>query len=131
MWAIPGIRKAYEDFKVKETVSHVDTFITGFRSHYLIRSEFPEDATTNLIHPRFTWCLPSSYFTRMLQNTRYYLNITPYEGSYYDIDSWIASGSKNFHITLYTDVPDKWYTRLRKKYGYVTKRSTYVTVEDF
>ncbi|MGX8716804.1 MAG: type II secretion system protein [bacterium] len=133
LWALPGIKKAYEDFKVNETLDHMSTFVSGFRAHYLIESEFPGDTTPDWINIHPTWCLPSNYFTRNASNGKYYLNIKPYRGTSYDIDSWIASGSKNFHISLYTSACDWWFSRLRKRFRSVVTKSGdgCVTVEDY
>ena len=131
-WAVPGIKKAYEDFKVKETYSHIDTFITSFRSYYLVRSEFPADSTPDLVKKNYVWCLPSNFYKRTEKNANeYYIHIKPYEGTSYDVDAWITSSSQNFHMTLWTNVPDKWYERLIKRYDYVLKRTNYMTIEDF
>ena len=132
LWALPGIKKAYEDFKTHETLDHMSTFVSGFRAYYLIESEFPGDTTPDLILMHPTWCLPSHYFTRDTLNGKYYLNIKPYRGTY-DIDGWVASSSKNFHISLYTSDRDWWVPRLRKRFRSVVNKSGdgCITVEDF
>lgn len=135
-YAVPEIKKAYEDFRVNETLEHVRTLISSFRSYYLLQNEFPEDSSTrNLVRKNSIWCLPSCYYTRDLKNEQeYYLRIKPYQGTYYDIDNWIKKeDKKNFHITIFTDKQDGWLMRLREKFGLFANKQTQegVTIEDF
>ena len=118
LWAVPGIKKAYEDFKIKETLSHVDTFVSSFRSFYLIKNEFPEDSGNNYVKTKYAWCLPNSYYTRTLRNSEYQLNIKPYQATAYDIDNWLFSDRhKQFYITIYRQGgAQEWYARLLEKY---------------
>ena len=126
-WAIPGLKKAYEDFKFAETFDHLDTFRSSFTAFYLINNEFPEDSSRNRIKASVTWCIPSSYYTRPLVSGEYVFNIAPYQATAYDIDNWINTNLsisteefRQFHITLsMTGLANirKWIQRLRDRYG--------------
>ena len=120
LWAVPGIRKAYEDFKIKETLSHIDTFISSFRSFYLIKNEFPGDSGNNYIKTKYVWCLPNSYYTRTLNNnSEYQLNVSPYKAISYDLDNWFDSSEKSFFVSVYKHTAaNGWFPRLQEKYPY-------------
>ena len=125
-WAVPGIKKAYEDFRIKETLSHIDTYISSSRSYYLIKSEFVEDATPDLLKPHAAIFFPKYYHTRTIYYNRYYMNVKPYRGTTYDIDGWVQSSTGRFMITLWADesAVDFWRTLLREKYpGWYTNIS--------
>ena len=120
-WAIPGLKKAYDSFKITETFDHLDTFRSSFRAFYLIMNEFPTDSDRNYVKAEVAWCLPGSYYTRTLSgNKGYELNVIPYQGTVYDINNWFRSLSvpievQQFFITLYGD--SIWLQRLRDRYG--------------
>lgn len=78
----PGLKKTYEDFKIKQTVDEVFTLINTCRAHYLIFNEFPEDTGKQEIHKTLKFFMPSHFFNRMLYDDKYYkLNIHPYGGT--------------------------------------------------
>lgn len=117
-WVVPNVKKAYEDMKMKETFSHIDTFIASIKAFYLIDNEFPGDCTNNRIKKSSAWCLPSSYYTRNLSNSEYTINVQPYRAISYDFDNWLSNDKhKQFYITIFRN-PDayEWYMRLKDKY---------------
>ena len=131
-FASPGLKKAYEDFKVNETIDRISTFISSYRSYYLIRNEFPTDTNVALILTSDAWALPGSYYTRTKSGTdAYILNIKPYKGSSYDIDGWLESGTQEFYISIHVSDTDWWAPRLRKRFRRVIEKSGYVSVADF
>ena len=132
-YAVPEIKKAYEDFRVNETLEHVRTLVSSFRSYYLLENEFPPDGSnTDLVEKNSVWCLPNCYYTRTLKNNNeYYLRIKPYQGTYYDIDNWIKKKDKKFYITIFTNKQDEWLGRLGKRFSVLAKQQGYVTIGDF
>ena len=126
-WAIPGLKKAYDSFKFAETFDHLDTFRSSFTAFYLIKNEFPGDCTKSHINEAEAWCLPGSYYKRVLENKKYELNVIPYQATAYDIDNWINTNLsisteefRQFHITIsVTGLANirKWIQRLQNRYG--------------
>jgi prepilin-type N-terminal cleavage/methylation domain-containing protein len=47
--AIPGFKKATEDFRLNEFACNFDSLIKAYRSYYLIFNEWPADGTENTI----------------------------------------------------------------------------------
>jgi hypothetical protein len=47
--AIPGFRKATEDFRLNEFACNFDSLIKAFRSYYLIFNEWPADVVNNIV----------------------------------------------------------------------------------
>ena len=124
-WVVPGIKKAYEDFKIKETLSHIDTYISSSRSYYLVKSEFIEDETPDYLRPKAAIFFPSYYHDRTLYYNRYHMNVKPYKGDKYDIDGWVHSGTGRFMITVYNSDLDTLIALFREKYPgwYIRKLS--------
>ena len=119
-WAIPGLKRAYDSFKIAETFDHMTTFRSSFRAYYLIMNEFPGDGYRRQIRKAEVWCIPSSYYTRTLSGGQYYLNITPYQGEMYDIDNWLdietfAQTRRQFFITLRGSM--EWWQRFQDRCG--------------
>ena len=116
--AIPGLKKAYQNFKINQTLDHMNTFMSAFKSFYLVKNEFPGDSKANYLNIDYTWCLPSDYYTRTLSNSEYQLNITPYQGTFYDIDNWLDfDRHRQFYGTIYVQYgAQEWYARLQEKY---------------
>ena len=46
--AVPGFKKAYQDFWIQRTLSDADTLLQSCRSYYLIYNEIPPDSQKNL-----------------------------------------------------------------------------------
>ena len=126
-WAIPGLKKAYDSFKIAETFDHLDTFRSSFRAYYLIMNEFPEDGarsgSATYIPKNVAWCIPSSYYTRTLNwdGQQYKLKATPYRADVYDIDNWLgqigyAQSQRQFFISLRGN-KEEWLPRLQNRYG--------------
>lgn len=117
-WAVPSLKKAYEDFCLDESFYHLDTFVTSFKSFYLIENEFPEDSDIGKVRSDYAWCLPSHFYTRNLKNSAYQLNIKPYQATSYDINNWLLyKDYKQFYISIYQPPNAQiWHNRLLEKY---------------
>lgn len=117
-WAVPGLKRAYENFKIDETFHHINTFASSFESFYLIENEFPEDCKNNYIKACDAWCLPGNYYTRNGNKSEYQLNVKPYQATAYDIDNWIIKdGYCQFYISIYNFLGTQdWGGRLQRKY---------------
>lgn len=119
LWAVPGIRKAYEDFKFRQTFDELNTFVSSFRAFYLVQNEFPADSGNNYIKTYYAWCLPSSYYTRTVQDSQYRLNVQPYKATSYDVDNWFHNSDQSFFVSIYKHTTaNGWFPRLQEKYPY-------------
>ena len=122
LWVVPGIKKAYEDFKIGESLDHLNMLTSSFRAYYLIQNEFPEDSGNNYIKQKSVWCIPSRYYTRISRTSNqndieYRLNISPYKATSYDIDNWFSNKEKQFFVSIYKhNNSNGWYQRLQEKY---------------
>ena len=118
-WAVPGIKKAYEDFKFRQTFDELNTIVSSFRAFYLIQGEFPEDSGNNYVKTYYAWCLPSNYYTRTLKNSEYQLNVKPYKATSYDVDNWFGNPEKSFFISIYKHTEaNGWFPRLQENYPF-------------
>ena len=120
-WAIPALEKTYEKFKINETFSHVDTFVSSFKSFYLIENEFPENCENNHIKARHAWCLPGNYYSRDPvgnNNSEYEMKVKPYKATAYDVDNLIEEDSyRQFYVSIrnFLDAQE-WNDRLSTRY---------------
>ena len=95
--AKPGLKKAYEDFQIKQTVELTDALMKCYRSYYLIFNEFPKDVKGNYIPGKVACIFPSNYFKKSKSydsnstNSSYNYQLTkiPYGSPYFDFDNWI------------------------------------------
>ena len=126
-WAIPGLKRVYEDFKINETFDHIDTFISSLKAYYLVMSEFPPDTSSDYIGTEDAWCLPGNYYGRTVDNSRYRLAVKPYEAGDYDIDNWFNNNAhKQFYVSIYDEpVSDAWYVRFQERYPQFDIRREY------
>ena len=92
--------------------------MSSFKAFYLVINEFPEDSSNNWAKTYYAWCLPNNYYTRVLRNSEYQLNVKPYQATAYDIDNWLSFDQhKQFYVTIYRNPNAReWYVRLQEKY---------------
>ena len=127
-WAIPGLKRVYEDFKINETFDRMDTLLSSFKAYYLIMSEFPSDSKQDKIKIEYVWCVPSSYYDKTITNgTEYAFRIKPYQASAFDIDNWFnQDGRKQFYVSLFGDAkPRTWYNRFLARYPHLKVKMEY------
>ena len=130
-WAIPGLKRAYEDFKINETFDHIDTFISSLKAYYLVMSEFPADCKEGKVKTKDVWCLPSNYYTRNIVNgSEYQLNVKPYQATSFDIENWLDNDRvKQFCVSLYDPTKSKtWYARFQARYPHFKVKMEYSDV---
>lgn len=103
----PGLKKAYESFRIKQTVDEFVSLMKSCRSYYLIFNEFPEDTGKGELPKNLKYFTPSHFFNKTLYSNKYYkLNIIPYGGTGYDVENWLVkddepSAAKNTLLTMY------------------------------
>jgi prepilin-type N-terminal cleavage/methylation domain-containing protein len=101
--AIPGFRKATEDFRLNATLEDTLDILKAFRAYYLIFNEFPPDATTlSNIPNRLRPFMPN----RLINSATGKWNVVPLgnKAYCYDVDNWMSSGNNRPHsigISLY------------------------------
>jgi prepilin-type N-terminal cleavage/methylation domain-containing protein len=88
--AVPGFKKATEDFRLNEFVCNFDSLIKAYRSYYLIFNEWPADGTENTI--------PAGNILYFLPNHLHKGNLLIYtplrkSGTSFDFENWIGNGS--------------------------------------
>ena len=101
----PGLKKTYDDFIMKKTLSDADALLQACRSYYLIYNEFPaDDGQGDYIVEDLAPFVPSNYFnktkTRQMvdgaYNYYYQLTVKPFNNSIsgvrWDFDNWITWG---------------------------------------
>ena len=118
-FAVPSLKRIYEDFKIDKTFNETEMLISSCKSYYLTMNEFPPDTGGRYVDEKTAWCLPSNYYGRNLNGTNYPLSIYPYQGTGYDIDNWLLSDNaydKQFYVSIYGNYRDVWYTRFQTKY---------------
>ena len=95
----PGLKKAYESFRIKQTVDEFVSLMKSCRSYYLIFNEFPEDTGKGELPKNLEYFTPSHFFKKTLYSDKYYkLNIIPYGGTGYDVEK---DDDKNTLLTMY------------------------------
>lgn len=128
MSAIPSLKGIYRDFRVRQTLEEVDTFITGMRSHYLIMNAFPEDCVVNQVKIKEAWCLPRNFYS-FTSGEYYNLVPRPYgkkasgnNSPAYDIDSWLPSKRKMLFTVRYLEnnILGIYKTKLQQTYSHLT-----------
>ncbi|MDR0755619.1 MAG: type II secretion system GspH family protein, partial [Puniceicoccales bacterium] len=101
--AVPGFRKATEDFRLNATLEDTVDILKAFRAYYLIFNEFPPDATVlSAVPGRLKPFLPS----RLINPATGKWNVVPLgnKAYCYDVDNWMSSGSnrpRSIGISLY------------------------------
>ncbi|MDR0647153.1 MAG: hypothetical protein LBF43_01805 [Puniceicoccales bacterium] len=93
--AIPGFRKATEDFRLNATLEDTVDILKSFRAYYLIFNEFPPDASNSTIPGRLRLFVPN----RLINPATGKWNVVPLgKKSYsYDIDNWMTISSQKPH----------------------------------
>ncbi|GEM_PF-1940256 len=137
-FAVPGIKKAYEDHSYRGNAKMVDAIYNSLRSYYLIESEFPPDTDSRgKIPPEAIWCLPKDYYEQNLKTSEYqFVNkiedkqlVQTEEGSnledveiQFDVDNWFRYESNNsFFLNLRQNGDannSNWKNYLRDTYPY-------------
>ncbi|MDR2769032.1 MAG: prepilin-type N-terminal cleavage/methylation domain-containing protein [Puniceicoccales bacterium] len=89
--AIPGFKKATEDFRLNEFACNFDSLIKSFRSYYLIFNEWPADVSNNVI--------PSGNIRHFLQHHLYKGNNFIYKplrksGAAFDFENWALNDGR-------------------------------------
>lgn len=87
----PGLKKAYEDFRVKKTLDETDMLISSYRSYYLVFNEFPIDN----IAGREDWDIETvSIFMPLRTFKNGWFSVKPYgienDNASYDFQNWIG-----------------------------------------
>ena len=86
----PSLKKAYDDFLMKKTLSDADTLMSSCRSYYLIYNEFPADTRGDYIIKDLATFVPSKFFKKIKMvdttsesyiNDVYQLIIKPFNNS--------------------------------------------------
>jgi prepilin-type N-terminal cleavage/methylation domain-containing protein len=99
--AIPGFRKATEDFRLNEFACNFEGLIKAYRSHYLIFNQWPADVSANNI--------PAGNIRYFLPNHLYKGNLFIYtplrkSGIMFDCENWIGNSGasmKTVGLTAY------------------------------
>ena len=92
----PGMKKAYEDFKINQTVDETLSLMSVCRFCYLIFNEFPDDTDIGYMGYDLKDFLPNHFFKKI--GNEYKFNIVPYNGTGYDIDNWMEMGDRNMAL---------------------------------
>ena len=88
----PGLKKAYEDFRIRKTLDETNTLINGYRSYYLIFNQVSGDAPEGTIPANVVEFFPSSYVDKEIEGeNQYSLSVSPYGGKdfAYDFQNWM------------------------------------------
>lgn len=126
--AMPSLRGIYRDFRMRQTLSELDTFTGGLRSCYLIMNEFPSDPNRNFVKPKDAWCLPRNFYS-VSSSGDYELTPHPYgekSGGGYDIDLWLPSHNQVFFSikSINDDMISTYKQRLQQTYPHLTVDTT-------
>jgi prepilin-type N-terminal cleavage/methylation domain-containing protein len=127
--AIPGFRKATEDFRLNATLEDTVDILKSFRAYYLIFNEFPPDSSVmGAVPGRLLPFVPS----RLRNPATGKWNAVPLgnKAYSYDIDNWMGSGGNRPHsigVSLYgirqnTAEWNKCYNKFKGRIGerYIT-----------
>ncbi|MDR0647630.1 MAG: prepilin-type N-terminal cleavage/methylation domain-containing protein, partial [Puniceicoccales bacterium] len=93
--AIPGFRKATEDFRLNATLEDTVDILKSFRAYYLIFNEFPPDTGNSGVPARLRPFLPN----RLINPATGKWNVVPLgkKAYSYDIDNWMTISSQKPH----------------------------------
>jgi prepilin-type N-terminal cleavage/methylation domain-containing protein len=89
--AVPGFKKATEDYRLNSTVEDTLDIFKAFRAYYLIFNEFPLDESNGTIPSRLRPFVPN----RLINPATGKWNTVPLgnKAYSYDIDNWMAHSS--------------------------------------
>ncbi|MDR0647173.1 MAG: prepilin-type N-terminal cleavage/methylation domain-containing protein [Puniceicoccales bacterium] len=93
--AIPGFRKATEDFRLNSTLEDTVDILKACRNYYLIFNEFPLDSCDSVIPNRLRLFVPH----RLINTATGKWNALPLgnKAYSYDIDNWMGNTSNKQH----------------------------------
>ena len=109
----PGLKKAYDDFYLRKTLSDADELVHGIRSYYLIYNEMPPDYQSKYIAKEVTPFLSSHLFEKnKIYNNAYRLTADPFGDStlgwdYNNWITWVWNGTTG-NVYLSVQTPPKW-----------------------
>ena len=117
-WSVPSIKRAYKDFKTKETFEQINTLIASIKAFYLIDNEFPSHCQNNKIMAKDAWCFPHIYYDKTSNKSEYVLAIHPYGAPAYNLDNWLDNTKhRQFYVAIFKNPSAyEWHMRLRDKY---------------
>jgi prepilin-type N-terminal cleavage/methylation domain-containing protein len=98
--AVPGFRKATEDFRLNATLEDTVDILKAFRAYYLIFNEFPPDASNSGIPSRLRPFVPH----RLINPATSKWNVVPLgnKAYCYDVDNWMGISSQIPHSIFIT-----------------------------
>ena len=131
LWAVPGLKRAYEDFRIRQDLENFDTLVAGIRSYELIMNEYPHFTFYNRWAYDANWALPR-YFTSgkqdgggTLVNMLYsWMKVFPSKGTCYTINQRLTENSNSFSMGI--DGGNGAYNSLLR-----SRYPTYTVVGDF
>jgi type II secretory pathway pseudopilin PulG len=96
--AVPGFKKATEDFRLNATLEDTVDILKAFRAYYLIFNEFPSDMSSSAIPNRLLSFVPS----RLINPVTHKWNVIPLgnKAYSYDIDNWMGHSNKPHSIGI-------------------------------
>lgn len=120
--ALPSLRGIYQDFRIRQTLAEVDTFISSLHSYCLIMNDFPTDSKRNYIKAKDAWCLPRNFHS-VPSSGDYKFTCRPYmktSGGTYCIDKFSTSNRALFALrdidkdmlSIYKDRIQQIYPRI-------------------
>ena len=107
LWTVPGIKKAYEDFKTRQDLENLDMLIASTRAYELILNEYPHLTYYGRWAYEANWTLPR-YFTSgtkdvggTINSLGSWLKIKPHKGNSYVINQQLTANANTFYIGIY------------------------------
>jgi prepilin-type N-terminal cleavage/methylation domain-containing protein len=114
--AIPGFKKATEDFRLNSTLEDTLDILKACRTYYLIFNEFPLDAGLNAVPNRLDLFIP----THLMNSSKKLLICRPLgKTAYtYDVDNWLTTSNKphSVGVSLASLNPNAVGEKIRPKF---------------